>query len=256
MAAWLLRTPDGEIPIERECVIGRSLDCEAPIDDPNASRRHAALRVVGADVVVEDLESRNGTFVDGRLIGSPTPLRHGSRIIIGHTLMTLVSAEPRPRTVPPPPPAPVRRSVPPPARHDFVETVHTHTAVPDRAMLARALVALAAGRIDECAGGANIVMRRQANLGAKAPDEFVHGVSALLVALAQRTGDTRWLEGVFQVNTDCDRVLGAELVDAIEALAPRNSVLLPGYVAKLAARVDSMSREERALFARLARLVG
>ncbi len=251
MTAWLLRTPEGEIPIAGVCVIGRSPDCGAPIDDVSASRRHAALRVVGADVVVEDLQSRNGTFVDGRLIGSPTPLRAGSRIIIGNTVMTLVLA-------PGDAASSARRSVPLRGDpDDDAEAVRTSTVVPDRAMLARAQAALAAGRIDECGGGATIILRRQANLGPRAEDDLVHGLSALLVALAERSGDRRWLEGVFQVNTDCERVIAKELVDAIEALAPRGSVrLLPMYIEKLGARAASLSQAERMLLARIERLAG
>ncbi len=242
-AAWILRTPDGEVRLGPVCVIGRSADCEAPIADPNASRRHAALRVVGSEVVVEDLQSRNGTFVDGRLIGSPTPVTAGSRIIIGSTVMTLVRA-------PENTPARPRLSVAPQGE----EAVHTHTVVPDRAMLERAQAMLAAGRIDECAGGTAILLRRQSGLGLRAEAEFVHGTSALLVALAQRTGDPRWLEGLFQVNTDCERVIAPELVDAIERLAPRGVRLLPPYVAKLSARAASLTPPERVLLARIERL--
>jgi hypothetical protein len=248
MAAWLLRTPDGEIPIEQVCVIGRSSDCEAPIADPNASRRHAALRVVGSDVVVEDLQSRNGTFVEGRLIGSPTTLSTSARIIIGHTVMMLVRAKAKT-------PAPMRRSVPPGAQLQAADSAHTNTAVPDRAMLDRALAMLAAGRIDECAGGASILVRRQSGLGLRALDEFVHGTSALLVSLAQRTGDPRWLEGLFSMNADCDRMIPAELVDAIEAVAPRGAVrLLPVWVEKLSARSGSLTPAERVILARIERL--
>lgn len=248
MAAWVLRTPDGEMPIAQECVIGRSSDCEVPIDDPNASRRHASLRLVGADVVVEDLQSRNGTFVDGRLIGSPTTVSAESRIIIGHTVMTLA----------PGPSAPARRSPRTPgAQLVAADAMHTSTAVPDQAMLDRALAMLQAGRIDECAGGAAILVRRQSGLGLRAQEEHVRGVSALLVALSQRTGDPRWLEGVFQVNTDCDRLIAPELVDAIETLAQRGTVrLLPAYVEKLSARATSLTPAERALLARLERLAG
>jgi hypothetical protein len=247
MAAWFLRTPSGEIPIEEVCVIGRSAECEAPIDDPNASRRHAQVRVVGGTVVVEDLHSRNGTFVDGRIIGSPTPLAAGSRIIIGHTVMTLLAASgtstaPTRRTVPP-----LGTQTPPPGA--------TNTVVPDRAMLARAEVMLGAGRIDECAGAASIVMRRQSALGLRAEEEFVRGVSALLVSLAQRTGDPRWLEGLFQVNTDCQRVVAAEIVDALETLVARGTArLLPAYLEKLGARAATLTAAERVLLARLERL--
>lgn len=241
--AWHLRTPDGEIAIDRECVIGRSTECDVPIDDANASRRHAALRVVGAGVVVEDLHSRNGTFVEGRLIGSPTTLTDGARIVIGHTVLTLVRA--------PAENAPPRRSVPPPG----ADTAYTNTVVPDRAMLDRAEAMLADGNLDECAGGAAILMRRQSAIGVRAHDEFVQGVSALLVALAQRTGDPRWLEGLFQVNTDCERVIAAELVDAIEKLVPPGTVrLLPAYIEKLSARAAALTPAERVLLARLERL--
>jgi hypothetical protein len=247
MAAWLLRTPDGEIPIERECVIGRGADCEVPIADHNASRRHAALRVVGGDVVVEDLQSRNGTFVEGRLIGSPTTVSSGARIIIGHTVMTIVRAHPMSTATP----APTRRSVPPPG----ADSAHTNTVVPDRAMLDRALSMLAAGRLDECAGGASILVRRQSGLGRRALDEFVQGTSMLLVELAQRTGDPRWLEGLFSMNTECDRMISSELTDAIERIAPPGTVrLLPAYVEKLSARAASLTPAERVVLARIERL--
>jgi hypothetical protein len=247
MASWVLLTPGGEVPIEQVCVIGRSSDCEVPIDDPNASRRHASLRLVGADVVVEDLQSRNGTFVDGRLIGSPTIVSGPARIIIGHTVMTLARGSN----------APHRRSGRTPGTQlPAAEAMHTNTAVPDQAMLDRALAMFQAGHIDECAGGAAILVRRQSGLGVRAQEEHVRGVSALLVALSERTGDPRWLEGVFQVNTDCDRVIAPELVDAIERLlTPGLAKLLPTYVAKLGARGTSLSQAERVLLARLARLV-
>lgn len=245
MAAWVLRIPDGEIPIDNVCVIGRSSDCEAPINDPNASRRHASLRVDGPNVVVEDLQSRNGTFVEGRLIGSPTILSTASRIIIGHTVMTL-----EPVTAP----ARLRRSAP---HLEAADAAHTNTAVPDRAMLDRALAMLAAGRIDECAGGASILVRRLSGLGPRAQDEYVYGTSALLVQLAQRTGDPRWLEGFFQMNADCERVIAPELVDAIEALVPPGTLrLLPAYVEKLGARAGALSPAERVLLARIERLAG
>lgn len=245
MASWLLRIPGGEISIEQTCVIGRSSDCEAAIDDPNASRRNTFLRVVGSDVVVEDLQSRNGTFVDGRLIGSPTTISTRARIIIGHTVMTLEPAPPRP----------TRRSVRPGAMLQAPDAVQTNTDVPDRAMLDRARAMLAAGRNDEAAGGASIVMRRQSAMGPRAEDEFVRGVSEVLVALAMRTGDARWLEGLFGVNTDCDRVIPAELVDVIETLVTPGAVrLLPAYVEKMSARAATLSPADRMVIARIERL--
>src|SRR5690606_17180698 len=55
---------------EGEHDIGRNLDCWLTLDDELASRNHARLHVAGDRAEVEDLGSRNGTFVnDRRLTG-------------------------------------------------------------------------------------------------------------------------------------------------------------------------------------------
>src|SRR3981081_493023 len=62
------------VELDGELVIGREsggLD----IGDPQLSRRHAAVRLRGDTVVVEDLGSRNGTYVNGARINRPTRLR-------------------------------------------------------------------------------------------------------------------------------------------------------------------------------------
>jgi transcriptional regulator with GAF, ATPase, and Fis domain len=51
-----------------ELVLGRDADCAIAIADPAASRRHARVTRGGRGVIVEDLGSRNGTFVDGAAV--------------------------------------------------------------------------------------------------------------------------------------------------------------------------------------------
>ena len=53
---------------EGETVFGRGPDSAVWIDDESVSRRHARLRIAGGAVRLEDLGSRNGTFVNGRRI--------------------------------------------------------------------------------------------------------------------------------------------------------------------------------------------
>lgn len=56
----------GSVPLGLEpCVIGRGTGATILIDDSNASRRHAEIRLVGAHLVVRDLGSTNGTRVNG-----------------------------------------------------------------------------------------------------------------------------------------------------------------------------------------------
>jgi hypothetical protein len=65
-------------------VIGRSSACDVPLDDASASRRHAELRRRGGKAVLVDLDSTNGTLVNGRRVRE-APLRPGDRITIGTT---------------------------------------------------------------------------------------------------------------------------------------------------------------------------
>ena len=56
------------------------------INDPNASRRHAEIRRVGNDVVVVDLNSTNGTRVNGAAVRE-RKLVDGDQIVIGTTVL-------------------------------------------------------------------------------------------------------------------------------------------------------------------------
>ena len=63
-------------------VIGRSGDCEVSLDVAAVSRRHAQVLNDGQSYRVEDLGSRNGTYVNGARIVEPTTLKPGDRIAI------------------------------------------------------------------------------------------------------------------------------------------------------------------------------
>jgi hypothetical protein len=72
-------------------VIGRSSACDVPLDDASASRRHAELRRRGGKTVLVDLDSTNGTLVNGRRVRE-APLRAGDRITIGTTTIVFERA--------------------------------------------------------------------------------------------------------------------------------------------------------------------
>lgn len=63
-------------------VIGRSTRCDVKIADRFLSRRHARVFDSGDGWQIEDLGSRNGTFVNGRQIEHPTPIRDGDIIAL------------------------------------------------------------------------------------------------------------------------------------------------------------------------------
>lgn len=82
-------------------MVGRGSDCDIRIDDPGVSRRHAEFRVLGegatADVVVVDLHSTNGTFVDGTSIAQ-APVHDGTEVRVGSTTILVRTRDPRPGT--------------------------------------------------------------------------------------------------------------------------------------------------------------
>jgi pSer/pThr/pTyr-binding forkhead associated (FHA) protein len=62
-------------------VIGRSPDdAQVVLDDEQVSRRHACIECNGADFVLIDLGSRNGTYLNGEKISEPCALKHGDVI--------------------------------------------------------------------------------------------------------------------------------------------------------------------------------
>ena len=72
---------------EGENFIGRSRDCLICVDSPLVSRRHARVLVDGKEVILEDLNSKNGTHLGGRRIGGPTALHEGDEIKVGPAVL-------------------------------------------------------------------------------------------------------------------------------------------------------------------------
>jgi hypothetical protein len=62
--------------------LGRG-DVEIRLEDPFASSRHAQISRQGRVVVIEDLGSTNGTYLNEEALGGPQPLHSGDRIRIG-----------------------------------------------------------------------------------------------------------------------------------------------------------------------------
>jgi len=87
--AKLLVRPDREIPLNRatETVIGRDANNAAFIDDRQVSRHHARISVIDGDFWIEDLNSTNGTRVNGATINKQK-LANNDQINVGDTIMT------------------------------------------------------------------------------------------------------------------------------------------------------------------------
>lgn len=73
------------LPAGGELVIGRSAEVSLRLHDPSVSRRHAKLLIADGAVFVLDLESQNGTFVDGEPVVGSRPLASGEVIEISES---------------------------------------------------------------------------------------------------------------------------------------------------------------------------
>lgn len=70
-------------PLENsQYVMGRHPDCDIVLESGSVSRQHARISKSGESFLLEDMKSRNGSFVNGRLINEPTKLVEGDTIRI------------------------------------------------------------------------------------------------------------------------------------------------------------------------------
>jgi len=64
-------------------VVGRRSESDCPLHYAFVSRQHCRFTLAGDEVFVQDLESHNGTFVNGRPASIPLPINHGDELCLG-----------------------------------------------------------------------------------------------------------------------------------------------------------------------------
>lgn len=74
-------------PIGAPVVLGRSDDADILVDDAYASEFHVRIGLQDGAVMLNDLGSTNGTYVNGRRVTVPTALQKGDAVQIGKTII-------------------------------------------------------------------------------------------------------------------------------------------------------------------------
>jgi hypothetical protein len=270
-------TSSGEWELERGgLVIGRGPDANMFIDDPLVSRAHARLSVLPDErVIVEDMHSTNGLFINGMRLARPTAsLSEGDRLLIGTTEISVFSTrasakmpigkriaevrltpKPRPAVSPPVPVLreplqPASKPIPTTERSDAVE-----------------LVGLLAGRL--MASGhpleATRVLSEHLNsvlLGASAglsvPYSVLDHATRYALDLYQWTRRPSWIDYPFELHVACQQMPSEGSIDALEAVyatAPGVDRSLVEYLVQtLQSKQGGVRREEQLRLARLIRL--
>lgn len=102
---------------EEKSILGRNADCTVVLNVPAVSREHAVISRIQGKFYIEDLKSRNGTFVNNKEVTTRTLLKDNDRIKICDHLLAFYKKTPRP-----PLPDEMRR-----ARKDLEEDHDTST---------------------------------------------------------------------------------------------------------------------------------
>jgi pSer/pThr/pTyr-binding forkhead associated (FHA) protein len=85
--------PPRVIPLVKEVlVIGRGQDCDLVFEDNNLSRRHCQIRKWAGFYKIEDLQSKNGTFVNGTKV-TVADLGDGDLVAIGDQMLVFKKDE-------------------------------------------------------------------------------------------------------------------------------------------------------------------
>ena len=86
MAAIVIRFPDGteqEQELAGQLTVGRADGNDLVLAEGGVSRKHARFFLEGNEVLVEDIGSANGVFIDGEKISGPTRIGPRAQVVIG-----------------------------------------------------------------------------------------------------------------------------------------------------------------------------
>ena len=73
--------------VDGQLTIGRSAACDITLDDTFVSSQHARVAITPNGLLVSDLGSTNGTYVDRQKVTGPVAVNSGSRVQVGSTVM-------------------------------------------------------------------------------------------------------------------------------------------------------------------------
>ncbi|HEX7478355.1 MAG TPA: FHA domain-containing protein [Polyangiales bacterium] len=269
---------------DEDFVAGRVPECDLVLDDSLVSRKHASFRVVGDEVEVRDLGSRNGVTVNGTRIAEPTRLRHGDRVRIGSQELVVKDIERahsaagtaelllcsgcggmtpasqpecqvcgRPIVTPLPSGAPTET-------HPLADAPAARAAGPFHALTQLADKALGLGRLEEAerilsSMLATVRSRASGAPGAPADRDALAQACRYALRLAVAMQKRAWLDYPFELYTALGQLMPMELIDELDRVVAKlrytNSRAVRTYLARLKADAAQLGPTDRFLLLRL-----
>lgn len=179
--------------------VGRLADCWLILDDDLISRTHARFHVSDDKLEIEDLGSRNGTFVNGEQVYQRTELRDGDKVRIGNEVIAILASDGDEGDD-----LLLRRTIGPGDGPQFPSLIGQLVEK-----------SLAMGKIKEAERYA-LALTNQLT-ATKVPVQHPTARSCIrcLISLADRTSSGIWIDRVFRLHTVHEWLMPDEVLDAV-----------------------------------------
>jgi len=267
-----LRDGTMDIPLESgSFLIGRSPDCSVVFGSGRVSRRHARVSVSEGGVFVEDLGSRNGTFINGVQVTGKARLEVGDHLIIASRSLQLVAREgsDAPRRDAGDGSAKAGAWQPVSERNPLSDSLgeapdgatRQEDALSLMGVIADKLFALGKGQEAEAVLTPRLRnLLRQANTKGRVPPGQAEIAVRQAIKLARRTNKAEWIDYVFSLYALTGELLPPDVVEelysVIRQVPPIRLELLRGYVETIERRSGRLAPPERFLLSRIKGLDG
>ncbi|HEY0469899.1 MAG TPA: FHA domain-containing protein, partial [Polyangiaceae bacterium] len=270
LTSYVLREGAVDYPIDKSpLIVGRGSDADIVLSGSLVSRRHAEFHETEAGIVVIDLDSRNGVFVNDLPIASPTALLIGDKLTIGDNVFVLseIDASGDEERTPLPELNALRESGRVPAGTHARETeasraedaslatrradaLHLLSNVADKAL------ALGRGQEAEHVLGTHLVAAlSDAAAGRSVAPEVARLAAQYAVKLATATFKASWLDFAFRLYEALGQTMPLPIVDEMYTVLRHvrgiDRELLRHYIDFLQARATQLSPPERFVLQRL-----
>lgn len=248
-----LSTADGDYTLFSERVlIGRAPHCRVIVLDPLVSREHALLRISFTEVVIEDLRSANGVYVNNARIFEPCQLFDGDTILVGTNEMSVFqvgSSDHHPIRIEDPPPSPPRPGVATERSDALTVLGRLADRMLDQGLPAEAERVLS-DHLDKLLQGARS--------GLPVPAATCAHAARFALILASRLRSSRWINYALELHLRAELPMTVETLALLEegiAHAPGvDHTLYEYYVEWLHDAVSGLGPEGRDLLDRLERV--
>ena len=235
IGARTLKLPEGTLDV------GRMADCWLTLDDDLISRYHARFHVSPSSVELEDLESRNGTFVNGERLEGKTRLYHADKLRIGREQISVIGPQVQDEDEI----VDLRRTIGPGEDAKFP-------------VLIGALVekSLNMGKLREAERYALALINQLGS--ARVTVEHPTAVSAVrcLVALAEKTNNGVWLDRLFRLHTSNRWLMQEDVLEQVRSALDRIPRVPGTGMRDYEQTLRTMAREGEDVSAKLTATIG